>query len=97
METYVILRRDAWRTPEDLRAAAARSTAEAERMQDDIRWIRSYVLDEHVHGIGTVCIYEASSPEAVRSHADAAGLPIDEIVLVTDTVLMGPDSQPANA
>ena len=97
METYVILRRGAWRTPEDLRSAAERSTAEAERMPDDIRRIRSYVLDEQVQGVGTVCIYQASSPEAVRSHADAAGLPVDEIVRVTDTVLMGPDPQPVNA
>jgi hypothetical protein len=96
METYVILRRGGWQTPEDLQAAAARSTAEAKRMPDDIRWIRSYVLDEQVQGVGTVCVYEASSPEAVRSHADAAGLPVDEIVRVTDMVLMGPDTQPAN-
>jgi hypothetical protein len=97
METYVILRRGAWRTPEDLRSAAERSSAEAQRMPDDIRWIRSYVLDEQVRGVGTVCVYQASSPEAVRSHADAAGLPVDEIVRVMDTVLMGPDPQPANA
>ena len=97
METYVILRRGGWRTPEDLEAAAARSTAEGERMSDDIRWIRSYVLDEQSHGIGTVCVYQASSPEAVRSHADAAGLPIDEIVRVVETVLISPDPQPANA
>ena len=96
METYVILRRGAWRTSEDLQAAAARSSTEAQRMPDDIRWIRSYVLDEQVQGVGTVCIYEATSPEAVRSHADAAGLPVDEIVRVTDTVLMGPDTQPVN-
>ena len=46
METYVILRRDGWRTPDDLQEAAARSTAEGDRMPDDIRWIRSYVLAE---------------------------------------------------
>ena len=46
METYVILRRGGWRTPDELQQAAARSTAEGERMPDDIRWIRSYVLAE---------------------------------------------------
>ena len=97
MQLYVILRRSGWSSPADLQEAAGRSARVGdEEMPDDIRWIRSYVLDEQVQGVGTVCIYEASSPEAVRSHADAAGLPVDEIVRVTDTVLMGPDTQPAN-
>ena len=65
METYVILRRNGWRTPGDLQEAAARSTAEGDRMPDDIRWIRSYVLGERDGSVGTVCIYQASSPEAI--------------------------------
>ena len=44
-------------------------------MSDDVRWIRSYVLDEG-DGVGTVCIYQASSPEAIRAHAAAADLPV---------------------
>src|ERR1700688_533752 len=64
MNTYVILRRGGWRSPEDLQAAAARSTKVGdEEMPDDIRWIRSYVLEEDGGGLGTVCVYEASSPE----------------------------------
>ena len=90
MDTYVILRRSGWRTGEELQEAAARSTAEGERMPDDIRWIRSYVLDE-AGGVGTVCVYQASSPEAIRAHASAAGLPVDEIVKVADTVVVRPD------
>ena len=46
MDTYVILRRSGWRSPEELEQAAARSTAEGEKMPDDIRWVRSYVLEE---------------------------------------------------
>ena len=95
METYVILRRDAWRTPDELHAAAARSTVEGDRVPDDIRWIRSYVLAEPDGGLGTVCIYQASSPEAIRRHAYAAGLPVDEIVTVADTVIVRPDPEPA--
>ena len=72
MDLYVILRRDGWRSADELELAAARSTAEGERMPDDIRWIRSYVLEEG-EGLGTVCIYEASSPEAIHAHADAGG------------------------
>jgi hypothetical protein len=96
METYVILRRSGWRSPEELGEAAARSTEEGERMPDDIAWIRSYVLEEG-SGVGTVCIYQASSPEAIRAHAAAAGLPVDEIVRVVDTVLVRPDPAPVAA
>ena len=91
METYLILRRGGWRSADDLAAAAERSTSEGERMPDDIAWIRSYVLGELDGTIGTVCIYQASSPEAIRRHASAAGLPVDEIVRVADTVLVRPD------
>ena len=91
METYVILRRGGWQTAGDLQDAAARSTAEGERMSDDVRWIRSYVTAETDGRVGTVCIYEASSPEAIRRHAGAAELPVDEIVEVADTVIVRPD------
>jgi len=91
METYVILRRNGWQTADDLREAAGRSTAEGERMPDDVAWIRSYVLGETDGTVGTVCIYQASSPEAIRRHADAADLPVDEIIKVADTVVVRPD------
>jgi len=96
METYVILRRSGWRSGEELVEAAARSTAVGEEMLDDIRWIRSYVLEEG-NGVGTVCIYQASSPEAIRTHANADGLPVDEIIRVVDSVFVRPDPVPALA
>ena len=97
METYVILRRGAWRTPDELRAAADRSSEEVDKTPDDVRWLRSYVLAETSGELGTVCIYEASSPEAIRKHAYRAGLPIDEIIAVADTVVVQPDPQPVPA
>ena len=95
MQTYLILRRTGWRTAEDLQEAAARSTAEGDLMPDDIRWIRSYVLAEQDGSVGTVCIYQASSPEVIRDHAKRADLPVDEIVEVPDTVVVRADPQPA--
>jgi hypothetical protein len=98
MNTYVILRRNGWQAPGDLQAAAARSTRVGnEEMSDDIRWIRSYVLDEGAGAVGTVCIYQATSPEAIREHAKRADLPVDEIIAVADTVLVRPDPVPASA
>jgi hypothetical protein len=95
METYVILRRGGWQTGGDLEAAAARSTIEGDRVPEDIRWIRSYVLAERDGTVGTVCVYQASSPEAIRAHAAKADLPVDEIVAVSGTVIVRPDPEPA--
>ena len=97
MNTYVILRRGGWRSPEDLQAAAERSTKVGDEMSDDVRWIRSYVLEEDGGSVGTVCIYEASSPDAIRAHASRAELPVDEIIAVADTVIVRPDPETASA
>jgi thiamine biosynthesis protein ThiC len=96
MDTYVILRRDGWRSGEELEQAAGRSKQVADDdMPDDIRWIRSYVLEEGSGSVGTVCIYQASSPEAIRKHASSADLPVTEIIRVADTVIVRPDPEPA--
>jgi thiamine biosynthesis protein ThiC len=98
MDTYVILRRGGWRSPADLQEAAARSTQVGdEEMSDDIRWIRSYVLEEDGGAVGTVCVYQASSPEKIREHAERADLPADEIIAVADTVIVRPDPEGAAA
>ena len=98
MDTYVILRRSGWRSPDELQAAAERSKQVGEdEMSDDIRWIRSYVLEEGDSAVGTLCIYQATSPEAIREHASLAELPVDEVIRVADTVIMRPDPEPAPA
>ena len=97
MQLYAILRRNGWRDGEELRVAAERSTAEGDKTPDDIRWIRSYVLAEQDGPLGTVCIYQASSPEAIREHAQRAALPVDEIVEIADTVVVRSDPQAVTA
>jgi hypothetical protein len=98
LNTYVILRRSGWRSPEDLGEAAERSRKVGdEEMPDDVRWIRSYVLEEGGGSVGTACIYQATSPEAIRRHASLADLPVDEIVAVADTVVVRPDPAPVAA
>jgi thiamine biosynthesis protein ThiC len=92
MDTYVILRRSAWEDGDELGAAAERSRAVGDdEMSDDIRWIRSYVLAEPDGRVGTVCIYQATSEEAVRDHAKRADLAADEVIKVADTVIVRPD------
>jgi hypothetical protein len=98
LNTYVILRRSGWRSPEELGEAAERSSHVGnEQMPDEVRWIRSYVLEEGGGSVGTVCIYQATSPEAIRKHASLADLPVDEIIAVADTVLVRPDPTPVGA
>ncbi len=92
MDTYVIMRRGAWGSAEELEHIAARSKQIGEQdMADDIRWIRSYVINEPDGRLGTACIYEASSPEAIRDHAQRVGMPADEVIPVADTVVVRPD------
>ncbi len=96
MNLYAITRRNGWATAADLETAAGRSSRVGDdEMPDEIRWIRSYVLEETGGEVGTICIYEAASPEAIRRHAERADLPLDEIVAVADTVVVRPDPVPA--
>ncbi len=92
MQSYLIMRRGGFASPEKLQEAAERSTQVGDgEMSDDVRWIRSYVTAEDDGSVGTVCVYQATSPEAIREHSNAANLPCDEIVKVADTVIMRED------
>ena len=97
MDLYVIVRRNGFTSAEDLQAAAQRSTNEGDKADSGVRWIRTYVVPEESGELGTFCIYEADSPEAIRAHAQAADLPVDEIVRVADTVIVRPDPAPVTA
>jgi hypothetical protein len=94
MDLYGIIRRKGWASGEDLETAAGRSAEEGDKSGSGVRWIRSYVLAEEGGEVGTFCVYEADSPEAIRAHAQAADLPVDEIVPIADTVVMRPDPAP---
>jgi sporulation protein YlmC with PRC-barrel domain len=98
LKLYAILRRSGWRSPGDLQEAAERSKRVGDdQMSDDIGWIRSYVLEEGDGSVGTVCIYQASSEDAIRKHAELAELPVDEVIPVADTVVVRPDPEGAPA
>jgi uncharacterized protein DUF4242 len=96
VEQYVIFRRGGWGSAAELGRAGARSKQVVdEEMSDEVQWVRSYVLDEGGASVGMVCIYEATGPEAIRRHAARAGMPIEEIIRVVDTVVMRADPEPA--
>lgn len=92
MQTYVILRRSAWESEDELNVAAGLSTQVAdEDMDNRVKWIRSYVLAEEDGTLGTVCIYQAEDEEAILEHAQRAELPADEVIEVASTVIIRDD------
>lgn len=98
MDLFMIRRRKGWKTPAELEQAGKRSTEVADSdFPDEIRWIRSYVVAEEDGELGTVCIYEAADEDAVRRHADAVGMPADEVLAIADTVIVRPDPEKAAA
>jgi hypothetical protein len=93
MNLYTIRRRNGWATPQQIQETAGISARVGDAPGSGVRWIRSYVLGEEEGGLGTLCVYEAESPEALRAHAQAVGMPADEITPVADTVFVRPDPQ----
>jgi len=92
MKTYVITRANGWGSDQELQAAAKVSALVGnEEMPDRVRWIRSYVTRHEGGRIGTVCIYQATNPEAVREHARRVGMPADAVTEIADTVIIRPD------
>jgi thiamine biosynthesis protein ThiC len=92
MELFVIRRRNVSRTPQEMEAVAAKSRRIGDdEMSHKVRWIRSYVVKEADGTLGTVCIYQAVSPQAIREHAQRVGMPADEIVPVAATVIVRED------
>ena len=91
MKLYTIRRPSRWANADELAATAKRSLEVGDEMSDDIRWIRSYVVQEPDGTLGTVCIYQASSPEKIREHAERVDMPALEILEIADTVIVRPD------
>lgn len=91
MQLYGILRRNGWASIADLEVAGKRSAEVGDTEGSGVRWIRSYALSEESGEIGTFCVYEAESPEAIRKHAEDADLPCDEVIEIATTVVIRPD------
>ena len=92
MQLYAIRRRSAWADASELEATAAKSAHIGNsEMPDRVRWIRSYVVAESDGRLGTICIYEARDPAALREHADRVGMPGDEIEAIAKTVVVRED------
>jgi hypothetical protein len=90
MQLYAILRRGI-ATPDDVEAVATRSAEELDKRADQVRKIRSYILAEPDGRLGTICIYEATDPDAIYEHGRAASLAVDEVIKVNAIDVVRPD------
>jgi Protein of unknown function (DUF4242) len=95
VQTYAIMRRRGWDNRDELDDAGERSNLVREgEMSGEMRWIRSYFFTEEDGGLGTICIYEAESADAIREHARRASLPADEVLPIIETVVKHADPPP---
>ena len=80
MPVFMVERRFA----EDLEASAEQSD-QINRINESegVRWLYSFLSADKRK---TYCLYEAPSPEAIRTAAARAGLPADVVVEVTDRI-----------
>lgn len=97
MPLYVVPRTSVWLTEEELAAAADCIPAVNESLREHVRWIRSYVVAEDDGTFSAYCVYEATGPEWLERHAEAAMLPPDAIKPVAATIVAAPDPEPVRA
>jgi hypothetical protein len=79
MNLYVVSRSRAWRSREELAASSDCLPAILDTFAGEIRWVRSYLVDEGDGTYGAHCFYEATSAEKLEELADAMMLPADSI------------------
>lgn len=92
MQMFLVMRRSVWETEDELEDSAALATrVEDDELADQVRWIRSYVLEEEDGTFGTVCIYEAIDEDALMEHAQRAEIPADEVIPIVNTMILRDD------
>lgn len=95
---YLIRRRNFWSSAAALdRSAALSRRIGDEQMASEVSWLHSYAVRESDGTLGTVCLYQAVSPAALRDHARRCAMPADQIVAVLGRIVYrdDPRSQPA--
>lgn len=85
---YLIRRRNVWKTLADLdRSAAVSRRVGDEQMAREVSWLRTYAVEETDGTVGSLCLYQAVDPAALREHAARAGMPADDIVPVIGRIV----------
>jgi len=79
MPRYLVHRALGDVTAAELDAAAERSRAVRRAQFPEIEWEHSHVVRTGDGGLVSYCVYAAPTPQHVRDHAAAAGLPADDV------------------
>ena len=66
---------------EALRDASKHSNAVLSKMSPDIQWVHSYVAGDKIY-----CVYNASSEQLIREHAEKSGFPANKITPVSAVI-----------
>jgi hypothetical protein len=94
MELYIIRRHGPWANEAELEKATEASLRVGAEMKDRLRWIRSYAVTEEDGRVGSLCIYEAADPDAIREHGRRIGAPTEDFQVVRGTAVKRDDPQP---
>lgn len=78
MPVFMIKRTFAEALHEDLRRA---SDINAVNDEEDVRWIYSFISKDRLRAF---CLYEAESVDAIRRAAERTGLPVGDVVELTE-------------
>jgi hypothetical protein len=94
-KVHLVRRRSFWPSAAELDSSAtvARRIAD-EEMAREVSWLHSYAVRESDGTLGTVCLYQAVSPAALREHARRCAMPADEIVPVLGRIVYRDDARP---
>jgi len=81
MPRYMVERNfaDGLHIPVNADGANACATVVDRNAEDGVTWVHSYVSDDKSR---SYCVYDAPTPEAVRTTAQKNGLPVDKITEV---------------
>lgn len=89
---HLVRRRQGWPTAAALeRSAGLARRAAQEQRPLRVSWLRSYTVQERDGSLGTWCLYQATTPDALAEHAAQAGMPADEITTVLGRVVFRDD------
>ena len=68
-------------SPQQLQAASQNSCGVLREMGPQIQWVQSYVTDNKIY-----CIYIAPDEDAIRKHAQQAGLPANQVSRIRSVI-----------
>ncbi|HKW85288.1 MAG TPA: nickel-binding protein, partial [Burkholderiaceae bacterium] len=56
-------------------------------MAQQLIWLRSYVVREDDHRLGTFCLFQSVGPDVLVEHARRVGMPADEVTPVLGRIV----------